>query len=524
MDRISVLDCTLRDGGYINDFNFTEPVIRDIINLLGDSGIQIIECGFLRSGCYDKNKSLFGSVEFLNGMIDCKKEGKMYVGMIQCGKISAEEISMRQETGLDGIRVTFHENEIEEAFALARQLKEKNYEVFIQPVGTIAYSDEELLQLIQKVNELKPYAFYLVDTLGTMYPADIRRFFYLIDHNLNIDIKMGFHAHNNLQQAFNNAQELIGISGMRSIIIDASVMGMGRGAGNLCTELICNYINEVIDKTYDAIPIFRIIDNYISILKKEFSWGYSAAYYLAGIKRCHPNYAKFLLDKQTLNASDIGYILNNIDIKKRHLFDEEYISNLYVEYKSNFIDDTNSLKELCDEIGNKDVLLVAPGKSIISIRQDASISEYYVIGINYKPTNIKCDRVFISNKKRFQMMNEAGSHYNTIVTSNIRCSLQNSLLVNYSEYLTDNPIIIDNAGLMCMNMLKKIGIKRIYIAGFDGFGVDNKKNYVDPHMALDVDEDALINMSRAIKEYIKFLSKSLDVISLTDSIYFRDEK
>jgi 4-hydroxy 2-oxovalerate aldolase len=99
--------------------------------------------------------------------------------------------------------------------------------------------------------------------------------FYIIDHNLNKDIALGFHSHNNLQLSFSNAQELILLNSTRNIILDASVFGMGRGAGNLCTELLIQYINENIIRKYDLMPVLEIIDKYIQHLYTKHSWGYS---------------------------------------------------------------------------------------------------------------------------------------------------------------------------------------------------------------------------------------------------------
>ena len=250
MDKISLLDCTLRDGGYINDFAFGKQTIASVVSGLADAGIEIVECGFLKSGADDADKSLFGSVEAIVPYLPEKRNGRtMFVAMIAYGDISAEEIS---DCGgaVEGIRLTFHEKELDEALAFAASLKGEGYKVFFQPVGTTTYTDGALLRLIEKVNELRPFAFYLVDTLGAMYKNDLLRMFYLVDNNLRADVRIGFHSHNNLQLSFSNAQELILMHSKREIIIDTSVYGMGRGAGNLCTELLTQYINENIESKY----------------------------------------------------------------------------------------------------------------------------------------------------------------------------------------------------------------------------------------------------------------------------------
>lgn len=115
---------------------------------------------------------------------------------------SINNIAKYDGKSIDGIRVTFHEDEIDEALIYGKQLMDKGYKIFIQPVGTTSYSDGSLLELIRKVNNLKPVAFYLVDTLGIMYKNDLLRMFYLLDNNLDESISLGFHSHNNLQLSF----------------------------------------------------------------------------------------------------------------------------------------------------------------------------------------------------------------------------------------------------------------------------------------------------------------------------------
>ena len=318
MDKISLLDCTLRDGGYINDFAFGKQTIASVVSGLADAGIEIVECGFLKSGADDADKSLFGSVEAIVPYLPEKRNGRtMFVAMIAYGDISAEEIS---DCGgaVEGIRLTFHEKELDEALAFAACLKGKGYKVFFQPVGTTTYTDGALLRLIEKVNALRPFAFYLVDTLGAMYKNDLLRMFYLVDNNLRADVRIGFHSHNNLQLSFSNAQELILMHSKREIIIDTSVYGMGRGAGNLCTELLTQYINENIESKYDLLPVLECIDEYIMPIFLRHPWGYSVPYYLAAVNGCHPNYATYLVNRQTLRVRDINSVIKSIpSIKSR---------------------------------------------------------------------------------------------------------------------------------------------------------------------------------------------------------------
>jgi len=518
MNDIKILDCTLRDGGYINNFAFGESVISKMIYRLARANIDIIECGFLKSGCNDKDKSLFGSISAIKNVIGLKNKNIMYVAMIQYGAISTDEIDAYDGSSIDGIRVTFHEHEIEDALVLGKELMQKGYKVFMQPVGTTTYEDDNLIYLIRKVNELKPYAFYIVDTLGLMYKNDLLRMFYIVDHNLDKRISLGFHSHNNLQMSFANAQELAQLNTPRNLIIDSSILGMGRGAGNLNTELLVQYLNTNFTIKYNILEIMSVLDDYISPLKVAYNWGYNVAYFVAAVTGCHPNYASFLLNVHTLQMADIYSILTGLDDNKKTLYNKEYINKKYKEYMAHEVDDTKSLEYLVQKIGKKNVLLIAPGKSLKKnmekIRNLIDKKTYYVVSINFKSTDFPVDMVYISNMKRFNIIKEIPRDKNVdiVITSNILLEgKHNAIIVNYSSYLNDNEYIYDNAGIMCINMFNKLGVKKFLLAGYDGFSSDLRKNFYNENLFLDLDQDRILNINAAMKAKFEQLQKQVDI-------------
>lgn len=524
--NIKILDCTLRDGGYVNNWGFGEIAIKRIISKLSNANIDIIECGFLTTNGGDKNTSLFNDVSKIRDYIGAKNKDIMYVAMIAYPNNIVVNIPECDGNSIDGIRVTFHEHEIDEAMSVCKELKDKGYKVFVQPVGLTSYNDYSILKLIEKVNLLNPYSFYIVDTLGTMYKNDLLRTYYLIDNNLNKDINIGFHSHNNLQLSFSNAQELAMIQTTRTIIIDSSVFGMGRGAGNLCTELLAEYINNNIEKRYNTECLLEIIDDHLNSIYAKYPWGYSAPYCLAAINNCHPNYASYLMEKQTITVKSISDILKKLDNEKRSLFDKKYIEEVYIQYQKNFVDDSKELEKIKKSIGDKKVLILAPGKSIEynmeNINEFIEKEDLFVISINFIPRKVKVNSVFISNYKRFE--NIEYFDYNMdklsiILTSNIMTENKaNYSIVNYSDLLVDESIISDNAGLMLINLLKRLMIREVYIAGFDGYSID-KENYVSENMELVKNNENIDTINEAIKNKIKELKKNLDINFITESKY-----
>lgn len=333
MKNIRVLDCTLRDGGYVNDFSFGKETIKDTVDLLSKAKIDCIECGFLKSNQFDEDKSLYRNVEKLSEYIGEKHNNTMYVLMIKIGEIHIDEICDKHCSLIDGLRLSFHESEITQAISFAKKLKEKGYYVFLQPIGTVNYSTNNLSYLIDEANKLYPYAFYLVDTLGQIHKNEILNIFEHLDKNLDSNITIGFHSHNNLNMSFDNVQRLIKNSKNRSLIIDSSLLGMGRGAGNLNTETITHYLNENYNSEYDLNIIFRIIKKHIEPLTKEYSWGNNLGYFYSAVHGCHPNYVLFLL-KKTNNMKLILDVLENIEESKKIVFDKAYIEKIFLEQKN----------------------------------------------------------------------------------------------------------------------------------------------------------------------------------------------
>lgn len=521
---ISVLDCTLRDGGYVNDFKFGKHRIKSIIRRLSDACVDIVECGFLKSGSTDPDRSLFDSVETANGYIGTKAKNVLYVAMIAYGDISNEEISVCDHSGIEGIRLTFHNHQIEEAFDLGYKIIEKGYKVFMQPVGTSSYTDVEFLGLVEKVNKMKPYAFYIVDTMGMLYKDSLLHLFYMADKNLDSSVKIGYHSHNNLQLAFSNAQSLVDLPTKRDIIVDSSVYGMGRGAGNLCTELITQYINHNVMAKYDVVAIMEIYDRYISGIYKEQPWGYSVAYFIASTNACHPNYAHYLLNKQTLSMKDINDILSSIPMHERHLYNPSLIEAKYTDYKRIAINDSENINAIRNMVSGRPILLVAPGNSL-SENSDA-ISRFinerapFVVSVNFAYKNGTTDAVFISNVKRLENIDSADG-YIAIAASNLinDIALQGVRFVNYYDLISTSEKESDNAGVMAMRLFNRVGIREMYLAGFDGYD-RNCENYISGlEGGIDVDDSLMDRKNQSIKNQISELKRKMKIIFITPSKY-----
>lgn len=156
MSKINLLDCTLRDGGYVNDWHFGREAIFNIGKKIVLAGIEYFEIGFVRECDYDEDYSLFDGNESVRKMITPKNPGTHYVGMIDMGRpIPLEKLGKRTEDGFDVFRVIFKKSKIQEAYDYIQKLQKLGYEVFAQAVGTDNYSDSEFIDLIKQFKDRK---------------------------------------------------------------------------------------------------------------------------------------------------------------------------------------------------------------------------------------------------------------------------------------------------------------------------------------------------------------------------------
>ncbi len=518
MNEIQVLDCTLRDGGYCNEWKFGEKNIKKIISSLTESNVNIIECGFLTNKVqFSSDVTKFTELSQVKLYLPIMNNKTLFVVMANYGEYDFSLLPDCSKTCIDGIRLAFHKKNVKEALQSAKIIISKGYKLFLQPMVSLCYSDEEFLELIHASNELNPYAFYIVDSFGEMKPRDLNRLFLLVEHNLKNSIFIGFHSHNNMQLAYSNAQKLVEMQTSKNIIIDSSVYGMGRGAGNLNTELFTEYLNEFRNTNYDIKPLLWIIDEVLNNFYLQKNWGYSLPNYLSALHSAHPNYAFYLSERNTLTVESMNEIFLRMKNEKKYEFDKTYIENLYLQFMAkDKIQDTHKA-ELQAILKGANVLLIAPGKS--SEEEKEIICDYannnkvIVISINYDYPHWNTNFVFISNMRRFREF-PVQKHNKCIITANI-ISDDVFLKTKYRDLLNDVEIVQDNAGLMAIKFLMNYGVKKIILAGMDGYSHNITENYANNTMALITQTAVLDTMNHGMCSVLKEYKKQIDIEFLT---------
>lgn len=322
-NKIHILDCTLRDGGYVNDWEFDSNLAKGVIDGLYESGIRVIEIGIMGIGGEAGKSTKFSSFKDAEPLLENRKKDCKYAIMINQTGFENFDIPNRSEKTVDIIRLAYFKREIHDAMISAKSLKDKGYEVFLQAMATFMYSDDEIDDMLKKVNDLKPQAFYIVDSFSNLFPEDITSMANSVLSRLNRDIDFGFHAHNNIQMAFANAIAFMNVEDDRKKYIDGSIYGMGRGAGNVPVELLMDYLNRRV-KQYNIEVLLKTYQDYIKPIFEQYFWGYTHPYYLTASKDMNSVYSWFFMNKGIGDIVELNKALNMIkDSSKYTLMKDE---------------------------------------------------------------------------------------------------------------------------------------------------------------------------------------------------------
>lgn len=330
-EQYRLLDCTLRDGGHITNGNYGEKVIKSIIEKLVKARINIIEVGFMWDSPQNSDMTRFYS------MADVKKVLPKNLGNSKISVMVEKQNLLWHIEDCDGtieyVRVIFKRHLLDWACETASELMKKGYKVFMNPVNCTVYADDEYKEVIWRVNKIHPYAFSMVDTFGNFRLDLFERRFNLVNNNLDPDITMGIHLHENLGMAFGFVQRSIELSyPNRKYVIDGSLMGMGRDPGNLKIEQIAEHLNYKFNQGYDVLAIYDAISECIMPFYNKYNWGFKLPYAISAYYGLHRTYPEFLMKKGTLSIKDIDIILSRVSHDQAEYYNEKYIEKLYEEY------------------------------------------------------------------------------------------------------------------------------------------------------------------------------------------------
>ena len=314
----------------------------------------------------------------------------------------------------------------------------------------------------------------------------------------------------------------------RELLVDGSLYGMGKSAGNAPIELIAMHMNSQYGKQYQISQYLEAIDANIMQFYTPATWGYNLFFYLAASNDCHPSYVKQLMNKKTLSIHQVNELLGRLEGEKKLLYDADYMEQLYLEYQDKNINDTEDAERLKKELAGHSVLIVGPGKTMFSeqdcVQQFVHDKKPVVIAINYVPEKIVPDYVFLSNSKRYIQVATALSkgECKEIATSNITSAGKPfDFIINVSDLLDRESRFIDNSLMMLLKTMMRVGITNVTLAGFDGYsGTD--QNYFDEGKEYDFARKQAEYLNGYMSDFLVKNAGQLRINFLTTTKYLKD--
>ena len=525
MKDIILLDCTLRDGGYYNNWDFSDALVKDYLQVMRSCSIDYVELGFrsLQRTPF-KGALAFTTNNYLDKNI---KMRKMNLGVM----INASEILNDRDTlinsltslfpeksynrKLNFVRIACHESEILKTAKICEFFKKRNIKVALNLMQISEVKKENLNKITKELNKFHFDVFYIADSLGAIENKDLIHKINIIKSLCNKDL--GFHSHDNKE---------LGISNMLCSIehgvnwIDSTVLGMGRGPGNVKTELALLALAKFRKKKFDIASLLDLIKLHFNPLKKKYNWGTNPYYYYAAEKKIHPTFVQKLI-REGYSNNDLILKLETLSYKKiankysENILDENYDYEFSQKNKSKFFFKSQILRD-------RDILILGNGPGVIKYK--TSIENYIlknkplVIGLNTERTinekliniRVACNNVRILSdhksyknfkkifiipyfeefKHLFKMINIKSFNYNSKAKKFI-------FKKNYAE--SPHNLAISYAISVC-NCKKA---KNIFLAGFDGYDNNEKKN---------------LQMNQMFKDYFKN-TKAIEIKSITPTKY-----
>ena len=300
--EIRIVDCTIRDGGLMNDHRFSTELVRKVFDACAKAGVNYCELGY-RADKAQFSTSDFGPWKFCDEedlrSVAYECDTKVSV-MADVGRTDYDDIIPAKDSIVSMYRIATYCKDIDKAIELGNHAKAQGYEVSVNIMAVSHVLEPDLDEGLAQLATTNFQYVYLVDSFGYLYSEQIQ---YLADKYLtafkDTDIEVGIHCHNNQQLAFSNTVEGI-IKGINTL--DGSIYGMGRAAGNCTTELLLGFLKN---PRYNVQPILNLIEDEFIDLHRELKWGYQIPYMVTGILNKHPRSAMALmLEKDGVSYGD----------------------------------------------------------------------------------------------------------------------------------------------------------------------------------------------------------------------------
>ncbi len=363
MDKINIIDCTLRDGGYYNNWDFPNNLVNEYLKSVSDSGIKYVELGFRSLSKKEfKGPNWYTTDSYITHLTIPKKlKLGVMVNMSELMSSNSERkkridilFKNKKNSKISFVRIAAHFKEFEAALETCKILQSKGYFVCINLMQISEQTKENICFASKKSNLYKPDVLYFADSLGGMRSNDIKNV--VKEFRKTWKGALGIHAHDNLEEALSNTLTSIhqGVSW-----VDSTITGMGRGPGNAKTEYLVLEVDKLLKRKTNIIPISKLIKNHFVELKNFYNWGTNPFYYLAGKYGIHPTYIQEMLSIK-LDEFEILEAINQLKGEKGTKYDVNLVRSEFQKPIKLFKGSWQPEKKL----KGREVLLISSGPKL----------------------------------------------------------------------------------------------------------------------------------------------------------------
>jgi len=499
MKKVNLVDCTLRDGGYYNNWNFDRGLVQEYLNSLNNLGVSYVEMGFRSFQSKDfKGPNWYTTDNYIKSF---KIPRKLKVGvMVNAFELISHPSGLKKATNtlfsnkkfsrVDFVRLACHFPEFSKTLEAAKILKKKGYLVAVNFMQISECSEKEILDAGKLAEKVKIDILYFADSLGSMDNSYIKNIVKILKKNWRGDI--GIHTHNNLGLALSNTTAAIkeGVSW-----VDSTVMGMGRGAGNAQTEYLILELDKFKNNFQNNVSLLRLIKLYFEPLFNKYKWGINSYYYLAGKFGIHPTYIQEMLNIK-LNENEMIDSINHLKSYGATRYDVNLVRSEFqkpIKLKQGSWSPKGKIK-------GREVLLVSSGPNLIEYKTEIEnyITKYKPIVIalnsstcinkNFINLYVGCNPLtLLSDIKKIKNLKTPLVMPKSILSKNLKIKFNSLKILDYGVGIKENKFDIYEK---CSNIPKLYTVayalsvatsgqpSRILLAGFDGYGSEDRRTKI----------------------------------------------
>ena len=494
MKSLKIIDCTFRDGGYYNAWNFSKELIDAYLTTMSSSAIDYVEIGFRAiSNKGFKGACAFSSDDFIRGL-DAPKDLKIGVMINAADLVNYAEgvvpaihkmFVEAKKSPVTLVRIAAHIGEVAAAAEATRELKKMGYVVGLNLMQVTESSEEDLSKAIKLVSSAKPDVLYFADSLGSMNMQDTQRMVQLFQKDWKGHI--GIHAHDNMNNALSNTLHAIeyGVTW-----VDSTVYGMGRGAGNTKTEYL---VLELQNPRLNISPLLGLVEKYFKPMQQQYGWGANLYYYLAGKYGIHPTYIQQMLSDSRYDKADILSVIEHLKNEGGRTFNLE----LMEQGKNFYVGSEKGTWNPEKELNGRTILILGSGPSVAehkeAIENLVRRNSLYVMSLNAQSVidpklvnlRVACHPVrLLADCDDYVKFPQPLATPASSLPDSVRSALGSTTLLDYGLNIKKDMFEFNETGCTipkllgiayALSIISSGKASKVLLAGFDGYSADDPR-------------------------------------------------